>query len=99
VNNETHLQPQKAVHLAHPLTVTLSQVVVDSDDMHTPACQSVQIGGKGGHQGFALAGFHLGNPALVQYHATHQLDPVRAHAQHPVGGFPYGGKGFWQDVV
>ena len=73
VNNKSDTHTKITVNFSHPLTVTLSQVVVDSDDMHTPACQSVQIGGKGGHQGFALAGFHLGNPSLMKNNTTDNL--------------------------
>ena len=85
--------------LAHPLAVALGQVVVDRDDVDAPAGQRVQIGGQGGHQGLALAGLHLGDAALVQHDAAHQLHPVGAHAQHPVRGLPHGGKGLRQDVV
>ena len=57
------------------------------------------IGGQGGHQGLAFAGLHLGDTALVQDDAAHQLDGIGAHTQHAVGGLPDGGKGFRQDVV
>ena len=36
-----------------------------------------------GHQGFALAGLHLGDAALVEDDAAHQLHPVGPEAQHP----------------
>ena len=85
--------------LAHPLTVALGQVVVHRDDVDAPAGQGVQIGGQSGYQGLALAGLHLGDPALVQHDAAHQLHPVGPHAQHPVRGLPHGGKSLRQDII
>ena len=99
VDDQAHLQAQEAVDLAHPLTVALGQVVVHRDDVDAPAGQGVQIGGQSGYQGLALAGLHLGDPALVQHDAAHQLHPVGPHAQHPVRGLPHGGKSLRQDIV
>ena len=99
MDDEAHLQTQEAVDLAHPLGVTLGQVVVDGDDVDALARQGVEIGGKGGHQGLAFTGLHLGDPALMQHDAAHQLHPVGAHAQHTVRSLPHGGKGLRQDVV
>ena len=99
VNDQTHLQAKEAMHLAHPLGVTLGQIVVDGDDVDALAGQRVQIGGEGGHQSLALAGLHLGDPALMQHDAAHQLHPVGTHPQHPVCSLPHGGKGLRQNVV
>ena len=99
VDDQTHLQPQEAVDLAHPLAVALGQIVVDGDDVDAPARQGVEVGGEGGHQGLALTGLHLGDAALVQHDAAHQLDPVGPQAQHPVRGLPHGGEGLRQDIV
>ena len=99
VDDQAHLQPQEAVDLAHPLAVALGQVVVHRDDVDAPARQGVEIGGEGGHQGLALTGLHLGDAALVEHDAAHQLHPVGPHAQHPVRGLPHGGEGLRQDVV
>ena len=99
MDDEANGQAQKAVDLAHPLAVTLGQIVVDGDDMDTVAGQRVQIGGQGGHQGLSLTGFHLGNAALVQNDAADQLHPVGAQTQHTVRRLPDGGKGLGQDVV
>ena len=99
VDDETHGKTHEAVYLAHPLGVALGQIVVDGDDMDALAGQRVQVGGQRGHQRFAFTGLHLGDAALVQHDAAHQLDGVGAHAQHAVGGLPHGGKRFRQDVV
>ena len=99
VDDQAHLQPQEAVDLAHPLAVTLGQIVIHRDDVDAPARQGVEIRGQGGHQSLALTGLHLGDAALVQHDAAHQLHPVGAHAQHPVRSLPHGGEGLRQDVV
>ena len=99
VDDQTHGKAHEAVDLAHPLGVTLGQVVVDGDDVNALTGQRVQIGRQGGHQRFALAGLHLGDAALVQHDAAHQLDGIGAHTQHAVRGLPHGGKGLRQDVV
>ena len=99
VDDQAHFQSQETVDLAHPLAVALGQIVVDGDDVDAPAGQRVEVGGEGGHQGLALTGLHLGDAALVQHDAAHQLDPVGPQAQDPVGGLPHGGEGLRQDVV
>ena len=84
---------------AHPLAVSLGQVVVNGDDVDTPARQRVEVGGEGCHQGLAFTGLHLRDAALVEHDAAHQLYPVGTQAQHPVCGLPHGGESLRQDVV
>ncbi len=78
-------QAEEAVHAAHPLGVTLGQVVVDRDDMHTVTGDRVQVGGQHTGQGLALTGLHLGDIAEVQRRATHDLHLVVLLVQHPPG--------------
>ena len=99
VDDQAHLETHKAVDLTHPLRVTLGQIVVDGDDMHTVAAEGVQIGGQGSHQGLAFAGLHLGNTALMEDDAADELHPVRPHAQHTVRCLPNGGKRLREQVV
>ena len=99
VDHQTHGQAHEAIDLAHPLGVTLGQIVVHGDDVDALSGQGVQIGGQGGHQGLALAGAHLGDAALVQHDAAHHLDPIGAQPQHAPRGLAAGGKGLGQDVV
>ena len=87
------------MHLAHPLGVTPGQVVVHRDDVYAPAREGIEVGRQGGHQGFALAGLHLGDLALVQHHAAYQLHIEVAHAQHPLAGFAHHGKGLGQQFI
>ena len=99
VDDEAHGEAQEAVDLAHPLAVALGKVVVDRDDVDAPAGEGVEVGGEGGHQGFALAGLHLGDAPLVEHHAAHQLHPEGPLAQHPAGGLPHGGEGLGQQLI
>ena len=84
---------------AHPLRVALGQVVVDGDDVHAPAAEAVQVDGQGGHEGLALAGLHLRDPAEVQGGPAHELDVVVALADDPPGRLPGDGEGLEEQVV
>ena len=99
VDHKAHREAQELIHLAHPLAVALGEVIVDGDDVHALARQGVEVGRQGGHQGLALAGFHLGDTALVQDDAADELHPVGAHAQHALVRLPADGEGLGQDVV
>ena len=99
VDHQAHGEAQEAVDLAHPVAVALGQVVVDGDDVHPFPGQGVEVGGEGGHQGLAFAGLHLGDAALVEDDAAHELHPVGPQAQDPVGSLPAGGKGLGEQVV
>ena len=99
VNNQTHAQPHKPVDLAHPLRVTLGQIVVDGDDVDALALEGVQIGRQNCNQGFAFAGLHLRDTALVQDDAADQLDPIGPHPQHTPGGLPNRREGLRENVV
>ena len=67
--------------------------------MHAFAGQGVEINGKGGDQGFAFAGTHLGDFAVVQHHTADKLYVEVAHTEYAAGCFAANGKGFDQNVV
>ena len=67
--------------------------------MDALARQGVEVGGEGGHQGLTLAGFHLGDPPLMEDDAAHHLHPVGPQANDPPRGLPAGGEGLGKDVV
>ena len=99
VQNCAAAQPKPAVDFAHPVAVALDQIIVDRHDMDAPARQSVEIGGHSGHQGFALAGLHLGNAALMQHNAANDLHSVGLHAQHPPSRLSADGERLRQQLV
>ena len=97
--DHAHLEPEEAVHPAHPLGVTLGQVVVDRDDVHAVAGQRVEVGREHPGQGLALTGLHLGDVAQVQRRGAHQLDVEGPLPKGPLGRLPGGGEGFGKQVV
>ena len=76
---QTHGKAQKAVELAHPLRVTLGQIVVHRHYVYTLAGQGVEEYGQRSHQRFTLTRGHLGNLTLVQYHTAKELYVVVDH--------------------
>ena len=79
--------------------VALRQIIVDGDDEHPLAGEGVYKGGHDGHQGLALAGFHLGDTAVVEHQAAENLNREGSHAQHPPGGLANQREGVDFDVV
>ena len=63
-----------AVDAAHRARLVLGQVVVDGDDVHALAGQGVEVGRQRRDEGLALTGLHLGDLALMQRRAAHELD-------------------------
>ena len=57
--------------------------------MHALASQGIEVGWQDSHKGLALACPHLCNLALVQDHASNQLDVKGTQAQHTAGCFPH----------
>ena len=87
--DDADVQPEEAVHAAHPLGVAFGQVVVDGDDVHALAGQRVEVRRQHAGQGLALTGLHLGDVAEVQRRAAHHLNIERplvtARAKPPRG--------------
>ena len=73
VDDHAHRQPEEFVNLPHPLRIALGQVIVHRHHMNAMPGQCIQITRQRRHQRLAFAGLHLGNLALVQHHAAHQL--------------------------
>ena len=99
VDDQTDREPQKPVELAHPLGVALCQIVVDGDDMHALAGQTVEVGGQGRDQRFTFAGLHLGDTPLMQNDAADDLYGEVLHSQHAPACFTADGKCVGQDIV
>ena len=85
--------------LAHPLGVAAGEVVVDGDDVDALAGQRVERGREGRDQGLALAGLHLGDVALVEEDAAHELHVEGAQAERPARGLAHQGEGLGQQGV
>ena len=92
-------EAEELVDLAHPFGVALGQVVVHRDDVDALAFERVEIDRQGGDQRLAFAGLHLGDLALVQDHAAHELDVEMALAERALGRLAHRGEGLDQQVV
>ncbi|MPL60832.1 hypothetical protein SDC9_06394 [bioreactor metagenome] len=92
-------QAERAIDLAHPFGVAPREVVVHRDHMHALAGQRVQIGREGRHQRFALAGLHLGDIALMQEDAAHQLHVEGPQAKGAARALAAVGKGLRQQRI
>ena len=91
--------PEEAVYLAHPLTASLGEVVVDGDNVYALAGQCVQISGKGSHKGLAFTGLHLCDTALMQDDTADDLYTVMTHTEFAPCCFTAGGKCLRQKLV
>ena len=67
------------MHLPHPLSVTLCQVIIHRYNLHTLAGQSIQVGGAGGNQCFSFTRFHLSNTSLMKDNTTDELYRIMLH--------------------
>jgi hypothetical protein len=83
----THGQAEELHEGRVEVPVALGQVVVDRDHVHAATREGVEVGGQRGHQGLALTGDHLGDPAAVEGHAADELDVVVTLAHGPLAGF------------
>ena len=90
VLDKAHVHAQEAVYAPHPFRVALGQVVVHRHDVDVLALERVQVTGERGHERLSLAGVHLGDMAVVQGHAAHQLHVVMALPQHALRRLAHG---------
>ena len=99
VDDDADGEAEEAVDLAHPLGVALGEIVVDGDDVDALAGEGVEVAGKGGDEGLAFAGLHLGNLAGVEDHAADELDIEVAHADGAAAGLADDGECLGEEVV
>jgi len=90
---------EEAVDLAHPLCVTLGEVVIDGDDVDAAPGEGVEVSRESGDEGFAFTRFHLGYFALVENGAADDLDVKVAHADDAFSCLSGDGEGLWHDGV
>ena len=86
-DDDADAEAEEGIEPAHPFGVTLGEVVVDGHDMHALAFKRVEDDGQRGDEGFAFAGLHFGDLALVERHRAEKLHIVMAHAEHADAGF------------
>ncbi len=93
------LRPRKAVYLAHPLTVSLGEVVVDGDNMDALSGQRIQVNRQGSNQCLTFTGLHLSDTALMQDDTADDLYTVMTHTEYAPCCFTAGGKCLRQKLV
>ena len=99
MDDQTDGQPHESIELAHPFGLEAGEVIVDGNDMDALAGKRVEDGGQRCGQGFALAGAHLGDSALMQHDAADHLHVERPLTQHAHGGFAHKRVGFRQQRI
>ncbi len=67
------------VQRSHPFRVTLRQVVVDGDHVHSASRERSEKYRQGRHEGFAFAGGHFCDLALVENDAADELHVIVDH--------------------
>ena len=92
-------EAEELVDLAHPAGIAPGQIVVDGDHVDALAGQRVEIDRERRDQGLAFAGLHLGDLALMEDHAAHQLHVEMALAEGSLGRLAHGREGFLEQVV
>mmetsp|Transcript_32439 Transcript_32439/g.70838 ORF Transcript_32439/g.70838 Transcript_32439/m.70838 type:complete len:297 (-) Transcript_32439:426-1316(-) len=80
--HQANLKSEETVHLSHNLSVTARQVVVHRHHMHALAADSVQVRRETSHQCLSFTSPHLGDLALMEDHAPHELHVERSQPQH-----------------
>ena len=92
-------EAEELVDLPHPAGIAAGQVVVDRDHVRALAGERVEIDRQGRDQGLALAGLHLGDLALMEHHAAHQLDVEMALPERALGRLAHRREGLDEQVV
>ena len=96
---QTDLELEEAVDMAHPLGVALGEIVVDGDDMDALTGECVEIAGKRGDEGLALARLHLGDHTIMQGHSADELHVEVAQTERAARGLAHNGESIGQQVV
>ena len=99
VNDTSDCEAEERVNFAHPLRVTLGQIIVDRDDMHALSGKSVQVYRKRSHKSLTFTCLHLGYPALMQYDTADYLYSERFHAYAPQSCLTAYGKGLRKQII
>ena len=87
------------MHLAHPLSIATSQIIIDRHHVHATAGEGIEIARQGRNKGLALSCLHLTDLTLMQHHATDQLHIEMAHAKHTLTRLTHHSEGFWEQLI
>ena len=99
VYDAADLETEECVQFAHPLSVTLGQVVIDRDHVHAVSVESVQVSRKRRYQCLTFTCLHLGDASLMKHDSADELHSEMLHAQRSPCGFPAYGECLGKYVV
>ena len=99
VDDDADAEAEKLVDAAHPVGVAAGEIIIDGDDVDAFAGERVEIARKGGDEGLAFAGPHLGDGAFVQHHAADELHIEMALAERALGRLADGRKSRHQNFI
>ena len=85
-------QSEKFIYPSHLLAVSAGKVIVHGYYVNSPAGQRIKVGGHRGNKRLTFAGLHLGDPSLMKYYTSEELNVKGTFAENAVIGFPYRGK-------
>ena len=97
--DDTYRKAERMVYLSHPYRVAARKIIVDCHHMHTLTRKSVEIRGESRYESLSFAGAHLGDIALMQDHATDELDVEMTLTELATRDFAHGRKGFRSELV
>ena len=93
------LHRERFEHGQRPFAVALGEVVVDRDEVRAAAGERVQVQRLRRDERLALAGLHLGDVALVEDDAAHQLHVEEADAHRALERLAHGGERLEEELV
>ena len=99
VDNESDAQPEKTIHLSHPLGVTAGKIIVYRNDMDPLSRNRIEIGRKGCDEGFSFAGFHFADSSLMKNYSADYLYRIMLHSEHTPSSLAANSKCFGQHTV
>ena len=96
---DANRQPQEVIDRRHPSSVAAGEVIVDGHQVDALPGQRVQVEGQARHERLAFTGLHLGDLALVEDDASHQLDVEVAETYRAPRGLAADGECLYQQLV
>ncbi len=96
---DTHAQSERVVNRRHPAGITSREVIINRDEVHTFARQSIQVNRQCRYQRLTFTCTHLCDFSLVQDSAANHLDVIMAQANRALAGFPNSGESLNHQVV
>ena len=99
VDNASDLESEEGVQLAHPLSVTLCQIVVDSYYVNALAFKSIQVCGKSSYESLTFTCLHLGYTSLMQNDTADELYSEVLHSEASPRTFTAYRESFRQYVI